>query len=66
MALGVVGLLLLDATTRSSLTAFPFGYIGLYVLGASLAAAQVDSVSERLRTQGLLRPAPQPLLEPST
>lgn len=43
VALGVIALLLLDATTRSSLTAFPFGYIGLYVFGASLAAAQTEA-----------------------
>lgn len=43
IALGTVGLLFLDSTTRTSLTAFPFGYIGLYVLGAALAAGEIQS-----------------------
>ncbi|MCA1648665.1 MAG: hypothetical protein LC797_25455 [Chloroflexi bacterium] len=41
-ALGVIVVLFGDATTRSSLTAFPFGFVALYVLGSSLAAAGVN------------------------
>ncbi len=44
-ALGVAGLLFLDSTTRTSLTAFPFGYVGLYVLGSALAAAEIQGDS---------------------
>lgn len=66
VALGTAGLLLLDATTRSSLTGFPFGYIGLYVLGASFAAAQVEAVTQRVRAPVTPRSASWPLTEPAT
>lgn len=36
-ALGLWLVIVLDATTRSSITAFPYGFIALYLLGLSLA-----------------------------
>ncbi|MHB8452714.1 MAG: hypothetical protein ACYDAQ_20010 [Mycobacteriales bacterium] len=33
---------LLDAVTRTSLTEFPFGFIALYLLGAGLAASELE------------------------
>jgi hypothetical protein len=65
VALGTVGLLLLDATTRSSLTAFPFGFIGLYVFGASLAAAQAEVTTQPVTERVAQRLAPRPSAEPA-
>jgi hypothetical protein len=58
-ALGTVGLLFLDSTTRTSLTAFPFGYVCLYVLGAALAAGEIQSSTARTRPDTALRPPQQ-------
>jgi hypothetical protein len=40
LALGIIVVLMLDALTRSSFTGFPTAYIGMFVLGISLAAAK--------------------------
>jgi hypothetical protein len=65
VAAGTVGLLLLDATTRSSLTAFPFGFIGLYVFGASLAAAQAEVAAQRVTERMAQLLAPRSSAEPA-
>ena len=41
VAIGCV--IALDSTTRSSLTAFPFGFVALYMLGLALAQARHES-----------------------
>ena len=43
VALGAIGLAFLDSTTRTSLTAFPFGFVCLYVVGAALAASEIQA-----------------------
>lgn len=49
-ALGVTLLLFLDSVTRTSLTSFPFGYVGLYVAGAALAAGEIKTTLVRGRS----------------
>lgn len=60
IALGVAGVLLLDSTTRTSLTAFPFGYVGLYVLGAALAATEIQTALIHGRPGTARRPIVSP------
>jgi hypothetical protein len=52
LAIGAGVVVLLDSATRSSLTSMPAGYIALWVIGISLAAAQ----SERLRARAASPP----------
>jgi hypothetical protein len=49
----VVGLLLelaVDSLTRTSLTSFPVGFIGLFVLGTALAAGLTERPGVSART----------------
>jgi hypothetical protein len=40
VALGLISVLMLDAVTRSSFTGFPTAFLGLFLVGVSLAAAR--------------------------
>jgi hypothetical protein len=57
IALGLWLVLVLDATTRSSMTAFPYGFIAMYLLGLALARregelAPTDARAARPETAG--------------
>lgn len=45
VSLGLWLVVVLDATTRSSITAFPYGFIALYLLGLSLARREGELVA---------------------
>jgi O-antigen ligase len=38
LALGLITVIMLDALTRSSFTGFPTAFLGLFIIGAALAA----------------------------
>jgi len=52
-ALGLWLVLVLDATTRSSMTAFPFGFIAMYLLGLALARRESELVQRVARAARL-------------
>jgi hypothetical protein len=58
VAIAIGCVVALDATTRSSLTAFPFGFVALYVLGLALAQARAELSELTLaeRTSGQRHP----------
>jgi hypothetical protein len=56
VSLGLWLVVVLDATTRSSITAFPYGFIALYLLGLSLAKREGELA--RVEVRGVRRDVP--------
>ena len=50
IVLGLWLVVVLDATTRSSMTAFPYGFIAMYLLGLALARREVELVRSDVRS----------------
>lgn len=55
LAASLLAVLLLDAVTRASFTGFPTAFLGLFLIGLSLAAAAAEGSADRPR-----RPEPAP------
>jgi hypothetical protein len=58
VSLGLWLVIALDATTRSSITAFPYGFIALYLLGLSLARREGELGRAAAPVAARERPAP--------
>jgi hypothetical protein len=59
IALGLWLVIVLDATTRSSITAFPYGFIAMYLLGLALARREGELGAVDARAARPARSAPR-------